>query len=82
MLLTAWALERFPTIARRLHEDRLRSPDALGLIGNTRMYRWKAWMHERTRGLLLPEYRQLFDEGTPLVVRASASFYFFLLLLS
>ena len=61
-----------------MHEDRLRGADASDLVGHTHLYQWKNWMHDRSQHLFLVEYKQLFDEGTPFVVSASASYYFLL----
>ncbi|CAN0907756.1 Serine/threonine-protein phosphatase 7 long form homolog [Linum grandiflorum] len=61
VLLQAWCLERFPNIARRMHERGLRRPQSQvpPLIA-----RWKDWFHDRRRPTSISQFRQLFDEGT------------------
>ncbi|CAN0923489.1 hypothetical protein LINGRAHAP2_LOCUS33587, partial [Linum grandiflorum] len=62
VLLQAWALERFPSIAQRTHDDRRRRPDGQEY---PRLRRWAGWIREKVRLARVTEYRQLFDEGTP-----------------
>ncbi|CAN1120635.1 hypothetical protein LINPERHAP2_LOCUS314, partial [Linum perenne] len=58
-LVQAWALERFTSIACRVHKSRQIAPTHSPV---PRMPSWKDWYHAKTRYILLGGYRQLFDD--------------------
>ncbi|CAN1240186.1 Serine/threonine-protein phosphatase 7 long form homolog [Linum grandiflorum] len=64
VLLQAWCLERFPSIARRMHERGLRRPQSRIPPLIAQLCRWEDWYHDRHRPASVSEFRLLFDEGT------------------
>ncbi|CAN1175275.1 hypothetical protein LINPERHAP2_LOCUS31866, partial [Linum perenne] len=55
-LLQVWALERFPSIARRVHSKRKKSPDGRTI---SRLPEWAPWFKDKLRFILLAGYRQI-----------------------